>query len=180
MVTATCVPTAQYHPARLVRQVHDNTNLDPSDLIFLPADATGVIGISATAPHDWAIDPAGSLDHRAGYSNYGRSAVNFAAPGGDVYQEPNFEQLCTIGVIENFPCFVFDLVLSTGAQGDWFWSGGTSMATPHAAGIAALILSEGDVTTPAGLEQALRQRSADLGQPGHDPVYGRGRVASGF
>jgi subtilisin family serine protease len=161
-----------------------NTDLDQGPMINLPSDATGVIGVAATAPHDWGLNPSGSLDYRAGYSNYGRSAVDVAGPGGDVYREPNFDQLCSIGVVQNFPCFVFDLVLSTGASVDgapvWFWGAGTSMATPHAAGVAALILSEGNVTTPAQLEQALRTRATDLGQPGNDPFYGGGRVSSGY
>jgi subtilisin family serine protease len=158
---------------------NDSLDLDQSDWTNLPSDATGVLGISATAPHDWALDPTGSLDYLATYSNYGRSAVNFAAPGGDVYQPPSFDQLCTIGVVSDFPCFVFDLVISTGAYGSWFWAAGTSMATPHAAGIAALILSEGAADSPADLEQAMRDRSADLGQPGQDAAYGFGRVRSG-
>lgn len=161
-----------------------NTNLDGT-WVNLPSDAAGVIGISATTPHDWALNPAGSLDYRAGYSNYGSSAVDFAGPGGDVYRQPDFSQICTIGVVQDIPCFVFDLVLSTGAQDEWggiawFWAAGTSMATPHVAGVAALILSEGNVTTPAQLETALRTRATDLGQPGADPFYGAGRARSGY
>lgn len=68
----------------------------------------------------------------------------------------------------------------TGAHGAWYWSIGTSMATPHAAGVAALLISEGKGATPAQLERSLRNTSDDLGKPGADPAYGRGRVSSGY
>ena len=164
---------------------NDNQNLDGNWATF-PAAAANVIGVSATAPHDIALNPGSSLDHRAGYSNFGSSTVDLAGPGGDVYREPNFEQVCTVGFITDL-CFVFDLVISSGGnfptelgpQPVWFWAAGTSMATPHVAGVAALILSEGP-KTPAQLDQALRSRATDLGQPGKDPVYGHGRVSSGY
>jgi hypothetical protein len=54
------------------------------------------------------------------------------------------------------------------------------MAAPHAAGIAALIVSEGNVHNPAQLEYEMRMRADDLGMPGQDPTHGSGRVASGY
>jgi len=155
---------------------NSDTNLDGT-WTNLPSDAAGVIGIAATAPHDWATNPAGSLDYRASYSNFGHSAVDLAGPGGD-FGDVDFDRYCTVGWV-TVPCFVFDLVLST-TNGGWAWAAGTSMATPHVAGVAALILGEGNVTTPAQLEAALRARSTDLGQPGNDPFYGAGRASSGY
>jgi|GEM_PF-6736404 len=53
---------------------------------------------------------------------------------------------------------------------------GTSMASPHAAGVAALVLSKNPSLTPAQVRAILRSSSQDLGTPGWDPVFGYGRV----
>ena len=149
-----------------------------SDLITLPADMPNVISISATSPIGWATDPANiDLDNLASYSNYGRSAIDFAAPGGDSVYPGN--ELCSVAGILN-PCWVFDLVFSTGNQG-WYWSAGTSMASPHAAGIAALIISEnGGSMKPAQVEAAMRQRAERLDGSGRSASFGMGRVSSGY
>jgi lantibiotic leader peptide-processing serine protease len=158
-----------------------NAGLDrdkTSDLLVLPADMPNVITISATAPIGWATDPANIfLDNLASYSNYGRSAIDFAAPGGD-FVYPGNENCVIAGLLR--PCWVFDFVFSTG-NGGWYWSVGTSMAAPHAAGIAALIISEnGGSMHPSQVEAALRQRAEQLGSRGRDPAYGLGRVSSGY
>lgn len=150
---------------------NDDTNLD-GQWANLPSDAAGVIGVAALAPDGWATNPFGSLDLRASYSNYGSSSVDLAAPGGD-FDNTNWSECMFPGI----PCWVYDMVFST-VNGGWAWAAGTSMATPHVAGVAALILSEGP-KTPAQLEAALRARSVDLGQPGNDPFYGAGRASSG-
>jgi len=93
--------------------------------------------------------------------------VDFAAPGGD-FVYPG-EELCTV-VIQR-PCWVFDLVFSTGSNLDpaiasYFWGAGTSMAAPHAAGVAALIIgANGGEMAPAHVEAALRAYAEDLGKP---------------
>ena len=51
---------------------------------------------------------------------------------------------------------------------------GTSYATAHVSGLAALILSAAPGTTPKRLREVLDGSAADLGEPGTDPVYGRG------
>jgi lantibiotic leader peptide-processing serine protease len=148
------------------------------DLLVLPADMPNVISISATGPIGWATDPGNIfLDNLASYSNFGRSAIDFAAPGGDFIYPT--DEPCTIAGLTR-PCWVFDLVFSTGNQG-WYWGAGTSMAAPHAAGIAALIISEnGGSMHPAQVEAQLRQRAERLGSQGRDPAYGMGRVSSGY
>jgi len=93
---------------------------------------------------------------------------------------PTDEPCLVAGLLR--PCWVFDLVFSTGNQ-SWYWAAGTSMAAPHASGVAALILSEyggSGSLKPAQLERELIRRAADLGLPGRDPVHGRGAVQSGY
>jgi serine protease len=49
------------------------------------------------------------------------------------------------------------------------------MASPHVAGLAALLYSQG-VTNPAAIEAAIKQFARDLGDPGADPQYGAGLI----
>ncbi len=135
------------------------------DYRHIPSGCQGVLAVSATAPQGWAWG-ATYLDNLSSYSNYGQGQVDFAAPGGDFVYYP-------------YSGYHYDMVLSTG-NGGWYWSAGTSMASPHAAGVAALILSEDPTMGPAQLEAVMRKRAADLGKPGNDDAYGMGRVSSGY
>ena len=158
----------------------DKTN----DLIFLPAMAPHVIAVSATGPIGWATG-ALNPDHPASYTNFGQSAVDFAAPGGNDEFRP-LNQVCSkprIGggspVIQL--CFAFDFVFAPirgGATSNvsYGWAEGTSMAAPAVAGVAALIISKFGRIGPAAVEQRLRQSADDLGKPGNDDFYGSGRV----
>ena len=47
---------------------------------------------------------------------------------------------------------------------------GTSMATPHVAGLAALLMQQG-ITSPAAIEAAMEQFATDLGPSGRDDQY---------
>ena len=109
------------------------------DLITLPADATNAVSISATAPLGWVSQNFdGNFNGLAYYSNYGLSAVEFGAPGGTLAY-PGNEACLVAGLVR--PCWVFDLVFSNSSEA-WFWAQGTSMAAPHAAGVAAIIIGE--------------------------------------
>jgi len=53
---------------------------------------------------------------------------------------------------------------------------GTSMATPHISGVAALVWSGSPGSTNADIRDALIQTALDLGEVGRDPAYGYGLV----
>lgn len=53
------------------------------------------------------------------------------------------------------------------------WSG-TSMAAPHAAGVAALMLQKNPTLSAAGIDSLLERSARDLGVPGKDNVFGAG------
>ncbi len=163
---------------------NDAINFDGAGaLITLPGSAPGVITVGASAPTGWlpqlAANQEPKFDVLASYSNYGRSHLDFTAPGGDTAYPGN--ETCRVSGILQY-CYVFDLVFSTG-NGGYYWSGGTSMAAPHVAGVAALILSEyggsGSLKL-AKLEAQLRSRALDVGQPGNDAEFGKGMIHTGY
>jgi subtilisin family serine protease len=141
--------------------------------ISVPSDLAHVINISATAPVGWAVDPASAdFGRLASYSNFGNK-VDFAAPGGDAAYPGN--EGCVVAGLAR-PCWVFDLVFSTG-NGGWYWSAGTSMASPHAAGVAALIVgANGGEMSPAQVEAELKKTAVDIYKPGRDAESGHGLV----
>ena len=49
------------------------------------------------------------------------------------------------------------------------------MATPHVAGFAALLMSQG-ITNPAAVEAAIKQFATDKGAAGKDDEYGEGMI----
>lgn len=157
----------------------DHTN----NLIDIPAQSVGVSAIAATAPVGFALG-ATNFSQPASYTNFGQSVVAFGAPGGDSVLPGN--ALCSL---PRFPagfvttaCWIFDLVISPGSRkgvsnGQYFFAAGTSMAAPHVAGVAALIIEKnGGSMNPAQVLAKLRSSAEDLGKPGNDDFYGAGFV----
>jgi lantibiotic leader peptide-processing serine protease len=102
--------------------------------VVIPAEIPGVIGVSAD----------GYFLQKAYYSSYGIGVTQLTAPGGDDLQDPGDG--------------TYGLVLST-VPGGYGLGGGTSMATPHVAGVAALILSQYG-PMPQGTIQAMLNQTA--------------------
>lgn len=106
---------------------------------------------------------------KAPYSNYGPS-VDLAAPGGDFTVDQNND---------GRPDGVFQQTFSLAGE-EIIWGYypfvGTSMATPHVAGTAALVLANGNAKTPNEVRAALQETAEDLGTTGRDDIYGWGLV----
>jgi subtilisin family serine protease len=125
---------------------------------MLPAEAGNGMAVSATGPIGQE-----NFDNPASYTNYGTSVIDVAAPGGDfqLYPEDNWW---------------LDMVIST-LPGGWAWMAGTSMATPHVSGVAALVIGQhGGEMQPAQVKAIIEQSADDLGKPGMDDYYGCGRI----
>lgn len=148
-----------------------------ANTLVLPADLPHVISVSATAPELWGLDLDTDLDVPAHYTNFGQSAIDFSAPGGDFDQAFGAGLMpCVIGPFFVGQCVVGDFVISASSE-SWFFAAGTSMAAPHVAGVAALIIgANGGEMKPQHVEQALRQSADDLGKSGNDDFHGGGRV----
>jgi len=142
---------------------NDYMNADGNgSIIAFLGDLNNVISVSATAPLDWAIDPTTNLDLIASYSNTGRSLINIAAPGGDFDSENAL--------------WYYDMVFSTISSG-WSWAAGTSMAAPHVAGVAALIIGKnGGQMAPKEVTKQLLKTADNLDGNGASVSFGKGRV----
>ena len=57
---------------------------------------------------------------------------------------------------------------------DWDYFSGTSMATPHVSGVAALVLDANPNLSPAQVETIIESTAKDLGAPGYDTTFGYG------
>lgn len=132
-------------------------------------------------PAAYAQDIAGAVSvaavnrssKRAFYSSTG-AWVEVAAPGGDTQDGGLNGMITQISLLESdFDPFViirprFDRYTEVRYQG-------TSMASPHIAGIAALLYSQG-ITSPAAIEAAIERFATDLGSKGRDNEFGYGLV----
>jgi subtilisin family serine protease len=149
------------------------------DYIHLPSDAVGILSISATAPIGWGVNAHTNLDLPAYYSNWGRGHIDFSAPGGtDAYYDTDPTKSCTVAGLTR-PCYVFDYVFSD-IPGGYSWAAGTSMAAPHASGVAAQYIgAAGGRLSPVAVEALLRALADHPnGNRSRDAFYGYGRVDS--
>ncbi|WP_373687297.1 S8 family peptidase [Streptomyces lunaelactis] len=101
--------------------------------IDIPTELPGVVTVAAM----------GNGNVKASYSNFGRSIIDIAAPGGDGAS----------GVYSTLP------------GGKYGTMNGTSMASPHVAGVAALLASTNPGATPADLRAKLATQAADTACP---------------
>lgn len=67
-------------------------------------------------------------------------------------------------------------ILSTWLDGGYAFASGTSMAAPHAAATAAMVLDQSPGLTTEALRDRLNETARDLGPPGHDTYYGNGMI----
>ncbi|ANJ28125.1 S8 family peptidase [Agromyces aureus] len=157
--------------------------LDPATCISMPSEGKGVISVSST----------GVSKRKAYYSDYGNGYIDVAAPGGDVYDTPTNTRDIGKAILAAYPkalalesgaideagnVLVDGVVKSCDAAGTtcgyYQYLQGTSMASPHATGVAALIVSKygipdvirGGKYLPAAIVDArLRQTAVDTACP---------------
>jgi len=150
--------------------------------VVIPVEISGVIGVTAD----------GSRLLKTYYSTYGVGVAQVTAPGGDnPFQRPS--PSISGSVLSTIPYYYCSAVPGTACYGG---ASGTSMASPHAAGVAALILSQFG-KKPQGAVQAALTGTADpmacppnpfdpgglgaylatcVGGSGYNGFYGHGQV----
>ncbi|MFJ7295798.1 S8 family peptidase [Streptomyces collinus] len=101
------------------------------------------IDIPTELPGVVTVAAMGNGNIKASYSNFGRDVIDVAAPGGDG----------AYGVYSTLP------------GGKYGNMNGTSMASPHVAGVAALLKSADPAATPADLRARLGSQSTDTACP---------------
>jgi len=121
--------------------------------VDLPAEAPGVVTVSATGP----------TEQKSYYSSYGQGVVEVAAPGGDT-------RFRTLGAKSTITDAILSTTFNTATKTDgWGWKQGTSMAGPHAVGVAALALSADPTLSPGALASLLQRTAQPIACP--DGVY---------
>jgi len=154
--------------------------LDPESCVSMPTEGNGVIAVSAT----------GQSERKSYYSSYGNGFVDVAAPGGDAYDTADGTRDYAANILAAYP---YDLGVAEGAidpatgevlvpwavadcsSGEcsyYQYLQGTSMASPHAAGVAALIVGEygsrdfsGKTLSPKKVEKILLKSATDKACP---------------
>jgi len=117
--------------------------------IVEPADAEGVLTVGAINYNNWASGP------QEAFSSQGPTN---AWAGSSARVKP-------------------DIGAADGVSGSTYGKSafyGTSAATPHVAGAAALVLSMHPNLNPDDLQTAIESMAVDRGEPGKDSIYGSG------
>ncbi len=142
---------------------NDALNRNRKEYIVLPADLHQVVSVGATAPVGQE-----NFDRVASYSNFGKREVDVFAPGGDLVEGRGVLEDLIISACSSLVCGANDFYV--------LWAG-TSAASPHVAGEAAVIESNlaGDQSAER-LEHCILVSADRIRQRGRDPVYGKGRI----
>jgi serine protease len=130
-------------------------------------DGTDNVLYPAAFEHCIAVGAVRYDKQLASYSNYG-DEIDLVAPGGDPGANESIDSFEEGILQETFWAFGI-------GWGYWF-SSGTSMASPHVAGVAALVKSVHPEYGPDEIRQVLQDTAQDLGAPGWDERYGYGLV----
>jgi subtilisin family serine protease len=129
--------------------------VNPSECLDIPTQIPGVVTVSAL----------GAKGLKSSYSNYGQGVIDISAPGGDSTRFQTPDAPATDGRI-----------LSTLPGGGYGYKAGTSMASPHVAGVAALIKSTHPYAPPALVKGLLYAQADDTECTDPYDIDGNGTV----
>jgi serine protease len=132
-------------------------------------ESRGKVGYPAAYPGAVAVAATQYDEATTFYSNYGKD-IDIAAPGGNTRVDQNGDGMPD-GVLQN------TIVIGDPTKDDYFGYMGTSMASPHVAGVAALVVGEG-VSDPDMVETILKDtaRKPKAGNNYNSEKYGAGII----
>ncbi len=134
-------------------------------LLATYCDVAATLCVAATGPTSGGtVGPWLNVDNPAAYTNFGRSAINVAAPGGAT--GGSVTAACTQQSLQVPVCQTGVYVIGIS---------GTSMASPHVAGLAALLVEDYG-RNPGRIRSAIQSSADDVGPKGVDPYSGKGRI----
>jgi serine protease len=136
-------------------------------LVAAAGNSRGAVEYPAAYDAVLAVGSVGYNRVRVDYSDFGPQ-IELVAPGGDTDVDLNGD---------GYP----DGILQQTFQGDvtnfgFYFYEGTSMATPHISGVAALLFARNPAATASQVRQAMESTALDLGTAGRDNEYGYGLV----
>ena len=150
-----------------------SADLDHNKNTWRVCDTPHVICVAATAPTAAQGINGGwtNVDSPATYTNFGRSAISVAGPGGNNAQNLRVWLTCSRQSLvltgNPRPC----------GEGKLVWeSFGTSFGAGATSGLAALLVSKMGHGQPDLIRAVIERSADDLGQIGRDPYFGRGRI----
>ena len=136
-------------------------------IVAAAGNSQGPVEYPAAYEKVLAVGSVGYNRTRVDYSNFGPQ-IALVAPGGDTDVDLNGD---------GYP----DGILQQTFRGDvtsfgFYYYEGTSMATPHISGVAALLFAYNPAATADQVRQAMQSTALDLGPVGRDDEYGYGLV----
>lgn len=140
-----------------IQMVTDPSNPKGAPLIVASAgnDQSSVPSCPASYPEVLSVGAVGPTGLRASYSNFG-STVDIAAPGGEFINTPDGATFMVLSSVCNFSNF------PSPCTPNWAYYEGTSMAAPHVAGVAALLLAQDPSLTATQLRSRLLTYAAPI------------------
>lgn len=136
-------------------------------IVAAAGNSRGAVEYPAAYDGVVAVGAVGFNRARVDYSNFGPQ-IDLVAPGGDTDVDLNGD---------SHP----DGILQQTFRGNvtefgFYYYEGTSMATPHISGVAALLFARNPAATASQVRQAMESTALDLGPGGRDNDYGHGLV----
>jgi subtilisin family serine protease len=132
----------------------------------IPGTIPGVVTVSATGPND----------ELALYSNYGPDFIDIAAVGGDYRVYMEYLMAGNFGEYLSQRLFESEFNLSASEAGGYYWSIGTSMATPKVSAVAALLVDKYGKMSPAKLADLLYRKGVDPVSGTEKKYFGNGHL----